>query len=342
MDYEMLIKDLIIGILPYFTGEVCELEKILRGFLSGYSVVKVNETLPSVGDGLVTKHLATEFMKDKLAQGCSDKTLKNYLLAIQKLYEYTKRDVNMLSKNDIVSYLNYYRFGNIKGEQKPNTVRNRYLQLSSFFSWMYQNKYIAENPFCSISTPKGNIPNKQIITSGELEKITIACENNRKGIKMARDLAIVFFLLESGVRVSELTNVKISDVDWNKKRVLIRRGKGGKSRITYFGEKSKERLLYYLSFRNYQDEDWLFVQYYRDKQLSKEGIENTIKEIGKYSNIPRLHPHLFRTTFATNLISKGVSVSIVKELMGHSNLNTLDSYVQLLEKDIVHSLETVY
>ena len=342
MDFEFMIKELIIALLPHTELAAKELETKIATIISGYSITKMNETLPSTGDGSTTKYLVQEYMKDKLVQGLSMRTLEQYLMAVQKLFDYTHKEVTLMTKEDIINYLNYYSYSNPNGEQKPNTVKNRYLQLSAFFTWLRNNKYIVDNPFDSINTPKGNIPTKEVITTGEMERIIIACEKHQNGIKLARDLAITTFLLESGVRVTELSNIKLRDVDWDKKRVIIHQGKGDKSRAVFFGEKAKERLEQYLSYRDYTDNDYLFSKYYHKGKLNKTGIENIIKKIGEYADIPRLHPHLFRTTFATNLIRKGISVSVVKALMGHANLNTLESYVQLTETDIVHSLQVVY
>lgn len=342
MDKELLTKELVICALQSKNMTASEIEERINATLSDYSITKINTTLPSTGDGSTTKHLMEEFMKDKLVNGISKGSLKQYFLAIQKLYEYTHKEVTMTTKDDIINYLNYYRYSSSNGELKPNTVKNRYLQISAFFSWLYINKYIAENPFNSINAPKGTIPKKEVITSSEMEKIAISCEHNKNGIKRARDLAIVSFLYDTGLRASEFCQIKISDIDWNKNRVKIRHGKGNKSRFTYFGDRTKERLYDYLKYRDYSDDDYLFTPYYKNTHLSVSGIEGIIRKIGQMSNIPRLHPHLFRTSFATNMISKGVSPNVAKHVLGHSSLQTLESYVELSENDIERNISCIY
>lgn len=334
MSKELLIKDLTICFLALKDESPDKLENRISDILSTYCITKINTTLPSTGDGSTTKYLMEEFMKDKLATGVKENSLKQYFLAIQKLYLYTKKEVTLVTKEDIVNYLNYYKYSNPNGEQKPNTVRNRYMQLSSFFSWLFANKYIAENPFNTIATPKGYIPSKQIISSGEIEKLTVICEDTKNGIKLARDMAMISFMYDSGVRVSELANIQIKNIDWQKRQVVIEHGKGDKSRIVPFGEKTKVRLEKYLNNREYTDDDYLFVHYYRNQKLSVAGIERFVKKVGKDAEIRRLHPHLFRASFATNMIRKGASPSVVKTILGHSNLTTLESYVQITDNDI--------
>ncbi len=339
VDMDLLVKDLIIALLPETELGAGRLEELIKGTLQDYSVTKIRETSLSVGDGAATKRLTELFIKDKLVQGLADGTIKQYFIAIQKIYEYCGKEVNLLTKDDITNYLNYYRYN---GENKPNTVRNRYLQLSAFYSWLHSNHYIAENPILNVSMPRGNIPQKQIISVGEMEKIIIACENHQKGITKARSLALCTFLYETGVRVSELCNIQLKDVEWIIKRVAIRGGKGNKDRVVFFGEKSKERLIEYLNYRrDTSANDYLFTRLHYSQPMSKSGIERMVRDIGKLAEVDRLHPHLFRTTFATNLVSKGVSVSVVRALLGHSSLNALNSYVMLNETDILHSIEKV-
>lgn len=334
MSKDLLVKDLMICFLSCNNCSAEDLQIKIQNVLSSYSVSKMKTTLPSTGDGSTTKYLFELFMKDKMAIGRSEGSLKQYFLSVQKLYAYLKKEVTLVTKEDIVNYLNYYKFSNPSGEQKPNTVRNRYMQLSSFFGWLHDNKYIADNPFAGIPTPKGNIPSKQVITNGELEKITVSCEDTKKGIKLARDLAMISFMYDSGVRAGELSNIKIKDINWDKNQAIVRHGKGDKSRIVPFGEKTKVRLEKYLSTRNYTPDDYLFVHYFRNHKLGVGGIERNIKQIGESSKITRLHPHLFRASFATKMIQKGVSPSIVKTVLGHSSLTTLESYVQITETDI--------
>ena len=342
MSKELLVKDLLILTLSAKHLSTSEIETKINDVLSNYSVTKINTTLPSTGDGSTTRYLMEKFMKDKLANGISKGSLKQYFLAVQKLYEFTKKEVTLATKDDIVNYLNYYRFSSSGKELKPNTVKNRYLQLSAFFSWLYVNKFIAENPFSSIQTPKGTIPKKDIITSREMEKIAISCENKKTGLKRARDLAIVSFLYDTGMRASEFCNTRICDIDWNKNKVKINRGKGNKSRYTYFGDRTKERLMDYLRYRDYSETDYLFTHYYRNQHLSVSGIEGIIRNIGKTEDIPRIHPHLFRTSFATNMITKGVSPNVAKHVLGHSNLQTLESYVELSECEIEKHISCIY
>ena len=342
MDNELLAKELVVTVLLAKETGFENLEGKISNILSDYSINKLATTLPSTGDGSATRYLLEEFLKEKMANNYSKDTLEQYFLAVKKLYEYTHKEVTLITKDDIINYLNYYRYSRPNKELKPNTIRNRYLQLSSFFTWLYVNKYIAENPFVYISTPKGEIPKKQIITPSEIEQIVISCEKGKKGIKLARDLAVISFFLDTGVRAGEFCKIKIGDINWEKNRVNVIRGKGNKSRTTFFGDRTKERLYEYLKYRDYNDNDYLFTHYYRNKPLSVSGAERIIKNIAQSSEILRLHPHLFRTSYVTNMISKGVAPNVVKQLLGHASLETLEFYVDLSEQEIERHITCLY
>ena len=339
MDNDVLVKDLMIVMLSSKDMSTDELERKLTAVLGDYVVTKLVTTIPSTGDGSTTKFFFEEFTKDKVAAGVKETSLKHYFDAIKHLWTFTQKELNLITKDDIIDYLNWFRFHNVRGgEKKPNTVKNEYNYLSTVFTWLFDNKYIAENPIKNVSSPKKEIPQKKVISTGEMEKITISCEQTQEGLKLARNLALLTFLHETGVRASECGNLKISDIDWKNRKVYIRNGKGNKSRTTYFTEKAEQRLLEYLSYRNYSTDDYLFTHYFSNEKLHVSGIERIINVVKVNSNISRLHPHLFRDTFATNLIRKGVSPSIVKELLGHSSLETLNYYVNLSDDDIANSL----
>jgi len=336
MDKELLTKELLLELGDSSKLPLKELEQKIAAVLSLYAVTKSRETLPITGDGSTTKYLLEEFMKDKLSQGKSKGTLEQYFLSVTKLYLFVNKEVNLCKKEDIVAYLNYYRYSSRGRELKQNTISSRYSHLSAFYGWLFINGYIAQNPFDYLSPPKSTIPIKSIITSGEFEQLVIACEKSFEGIRQARSLALISFLIESGVRISELTDLKIGDLDWIKHTVKIRHGKGDKSRITFFGDKSEIRLKEYLQLRTKtSDQDYLFASLNsNESKVAIDVLQNDIREIGKLSNIPRVHPHLFRTTFATNLVARGVPVPTVSNLLGHSSAQTLNHYFMLSEEDM--------
>lgn len=336
MDKEILTKELLLELGDSSNISLKELESKISNVLALYAVSKSKTTLPSCGDGSTTKFLFEQFAKDKISEGKSKRTLEQYFLAISKLYAFVQKDIHLCSKDDIVSYLNYYRYSSNGRELKPNTITNRYLQISAFFTWLFNNSYIAKNPFDLMCTPKSEIPVKSIITNGEFERIIICCEKHFKGVKKARAMALVTFMIETGMRVNELVNIKIKNIDWKKRSALIECGKGGKPRLVFFGEKSEIRLKDYLALRNHLDaDDYLFASLnVMENKITKDTVQADIREIGEITGLKKLHPHLFRTTFATTMVSKGVPIPTVSKILGHSSPQTLTSYLVITEDDM--------
>ena len=150
----------------------------------------------------------------------------------------------------------------------------------------------------------------------EIDRLRSACDTLKKR-------ALVEFLLTSGVRVSELASMEVSDVDGV--NVHVRHGKGNKERMTFINNVAKSHLQKYLLSRPEQG-GALFYNKNHDP-LQAGGIRNILKTIEKDSGVENVHPHRFRRTFATGLANRGMNIQEIQKLLGHSNLNTTMEYV---------------
>ena len=176
----------------------------------------------------------------------------------------------------------------------------------------------------------------------EITKIKLSCYDR------PRDIALIVFLLETGIRVSECMNLDISDVDFDKREVKIL-GKGNKERIVYFTGKSNVLLKRYLDSREDINSELpcccgvpLFVNDNKPHgRMSKSSIEHLLKKIGKDSGVTRIHPHLLRATFATELANKDMPLDMIAKLLGHANMNTLKYYVLRDYDEIQHSYRKI-
>ena len=214
---------------------------------------------------------------------------------------------------------------------------------------MLFRSYIATNPVAETETPKNHHKEKKPLSDREIEQIKVASEK-LGAYRAARSLAIFYFLLDTGVRVSELCNIKMIDVDFVQKSVVVL-GKGNKERTVYFTDKTLIRLSEYFSFRQtvkmingqliYDAKVPLFSCYNkREEKLTPGTIRTVLHKIGNDSGVVRLHPHLVRATFATNLAKKGVRLEVIAELLGHADLNTITKYVLLSKEDLEDAAKT--
>lgn len=165
---------------------------------------------------------------------------------------------------------------------------------------------------------------KKPYSAVELERIRSACSN-------VRDLALVDFLYSTGCRVSEVSHLDISDIDFDSLECTVV-GKGNKERIVYLSDVAAMHLQEYLQGRKDVSEA-LFSGKGSDR-LSKNGIEATLKRIGKKAKVENVHPHRFRRTLATNLLDRGMNIQDVAKILGHADLKTTQIYCFISQKNV--------
>ena len=161
-------------------------------------------------------------------------------------------------------------------------------------------------------------PVKNIINDECIERL-------RDGCSESRDLAMIDFLYATGIRVGELVNLNIRDINFQSRECVVF-GKGNKERVVYFDAKSKIHLQHYLASRN-DDNPALFVSLNAPySRLKISGVEIRLRRLGRKLNLDRIHPHKFRRTMATRAIDKGMPIEQVQKLLGHSQIDTTMQY----------------
>lgn len=284
------------------------------------SVVVYNSEMPE---------MVKTYLVCKKVEGMSDGTLYNYGKALEKFFFQIQKAPDQISPNDIRVYL--YRY------QEMNNTSNRSLDkirqmICSFFSWANCEGYLERNPAITIKPIKYEKKERQPMTQIELEYIRQACNT-------LREKAIVEFLYSTGCRVSELCDVKLTDVDWNKKSVHLF-GKGKKHRTSYINAKAEVSLLNYLQTRDDYSE-YLFVSDRKPHgQLKKCAIEKVVRQIAEraseHVNKP-ITPHVFRHTTASVSLQNGMPVEEISRLLGHENIGTTMIYAKVSMENVQSS-----
>lgn len=206
------------------------------------------------------------------------------------------------------------------------TIDNIRMVLSSFFSWLEDEDYIIKSPVRKIHKIKTASMVREILTDENLEKLRDECAS-------VRDLSLIELLISTGMRVGEIVNLNIDDLNFEDRSCIVL-GKGNKQREVYFDAKTKLHLKQYLYKRN--DENIaLFVSSKKPYQrLSISGIELIIRKLGKVSNISNVHPHKFRRTLATMAIDKGMPIEQVQKLLGHVKIDTTMHYAMVNQSNV--------
>lgn len=263
------------------------------------------------------------FLDAKRIEGCSERTIKYYQTTIKHLLSQTTVEVRKLTTEAMREYLsNYQKRNNCSNMTIDNIRRN----ISSFFSWLEEEDYILKSPMKRIHKIKTKVVVKNIISDEGIEKLRDNC-------KEKRDLAIIDLLYSTGIRVGELVNLNIDDIDLEGRECIVY-GKGDKERRVYFDAKTKVHLKSYIESRVDTNEALFVTLDAPYNRLKISGVEIRLRNIGRSLNIERIHPHKFRRTMATRAIDKGMPIEQVQKLLGHSQIDTTMQYAMVNQNNV--------
>ena len=253
-------------------------------------------------------------------------TIKEYVLHVKDFITYCDNNgVNYLSlsKDDVINYLKFL------DEQKLSnkSIGTILSSLRCFYSYLLDNNYINLNIFKLISNPKLE---KKLPSFLSYEEIRIVLDSiDTDNILSIRNKMIIELLYATGIRVSELRNIKINDIDFNNKSIKVF-GKGSKERIVFFGDYAYDAIKLYLDNRELKSEYLILNN--KGKQISVRGIELIIKNvIDKACIKTKVSPHTFRHTFATHMLNNGCPLKSVQELLGHASLSSTEIYTHITD-----------
>lgn len=292
-------------------------------YLSVPQVKKLQEVLlKHLGNGESAKpsntsneEYLTMFLNAKKLEGCSERTINYYRVTVNHFLNSISTPIRRISTDEIRQYLVDYQQRNNCGKITVDNVRRN---MSSFFSWLEEEDYILKSPMRRIHKIKTKVEVKETISDENIEKIRDSCTE-------LRDIAIIDLLYSTGMRVGELVNLNIQDINLEQRECVVY-GKGDKERRVYFDARAKLHLREYISSRK-DNEDALFVSLAAPhNRLRISGVEVRLRTMGRKLNIPRIHPHKFRRTMATRAIDKGMPIEQVQKILGHSQIDTTLRY----------------
>lgn len=269
------------------------------------------------------KDYLDDFIAAKRIEGRSEKTLEYYKSVIKKMIDSIDKTVKHITTDDLRKYLSDYQ--EKKGSSKV-TIDNMRRILSSFFGWLEDEELIIKSPVRRIHKVKASKIIKETYTDEELEKMRDSCEEKR-------DVALIDFLASTGMRVGELVQLNIEDIDFEERECTVL-GKGDKERIVYFDVRSKLHLKQYIDSRS-DDNPALFVSLNNPhNRLKIGGVESRLRKIGINLGIDNVHPHRFRRTLATVAIDKGMPIEQLQQLLGHQRIDTTLQYAMVKQSNV--------
>ena len=264
-----------------------------------------------------------EFSNYILKKNYSNNTYIAYLNDLYYFYLFVKKDLTLVTEDDIRKYLEHLN----EKKEKITSIRRKISSFKTFYKFLYLNNYIDKKdyPLVKIAYPKLEKRLPKFIYYNDLLDIIDEATRDSDGV---RDRLIIEMLYATGVRVSELVNIKYDDIDFNNRRIRVL-GKGNKERIVYYGEYAEDVLKEYIATHDRNRENYLFTNSKGDK-ITDRGIRYIIDKImSRLAVKVHVTPHVLRHTFATDMLNNGCDIKVVQELLGHSSLKTTEVYTHV-------------
>lgn len=263
------------------------------------------------------------FLAAKQIEGCSERTISYYQTTVEHLLSQTNTNVRKITTEEMRDYLaNYQKRNNCSNVTVDNVRRN----ISSFFSWLEEEDYILKSPMKRIHKIKTKTVVKNTISDEGIEKLRDNC-------KEKRDLAIIDLLYSTGIRVGELVNLNIDDIDLEGRECVVY-GKGDKERRVYFDAKAKVHLKEYIAERHDNNKALFVTLDAPHDRLKISGVELRLRRLGRKLELERIHPHKIRRSMATRAIDKGMPIEQVQKILGHSQIDTTMQYAMVNQTNV--------
>lgn len=280
------------------------------------------------------KNLEDYLYYNEVILGKSYNTIRSYRNDIRQLIEYLEENENIhdFSKVEIITLRSFVAYLSISCKSSKRSINRKISAIRSFFDYLVKNDIIKENKAVYVNTPKfeNKLPN--FLQKEDISKLRACIDTSN--ILGLRDRAIVEILYSSGLRSAELLELSEYMIDMEKRELKVI-GKGDKERITFFSNTAKKYLLEYIQAKKDKmiyDKNIVFANA-RGGRLTTRSLRRLIENYAKKSGINKeLTPHVFRHTFATELLNSGVDIRYVQELLGHSTIATTQIYTHISKK----------
>lgn len=272
----------------------------------------------------------------------SQKTITSYYGDLVEYDDFIKNNcIEILDINyDVVNrYLKYLYEKKIS----KSSISRKLSSIRGLYNYLIRENIVSINYFNEVSNPKKDLYLPRFLKREELDKIFSVCDN--KNPIEQRDTLVMELLYATGLRVSELVNIKVANID-QKNRTIKVLGKGSKERIVIFNNHTKEAMDIYLreSYKTFNKEgsQYLILNKYGNK-LSERYVRNIVDKFVRKAGLNiKIGPHALRHTFATDMLENGSDLMTVKELLGHESLNTTSIYTHVTNEHIKKTFELAH
>jgi integrase/recombinase XerD len=270
------------------------------------------------------KAIYDEFLLAKSLEGCSENTIDAYKYSIERLLKAYPNPTASDIRNWLVSL-------NVSDVTRATYIKN----LRTFYNWSFREGLIDSNPMTNIKTPKVNLVNFFVLDETDIKKLINAVKRS------PRNLAMILFMLDTGVRVGEMCKLELEDLNIPNGSALIRYTKTGTVRMVYFSPTTARALTRYLNVRKDSIDNAVFLSYQSRLRMNSYSVGWVVRRAGERAGIDRSKRcscHTLRHTFATQYVLSGGDSHSLARLLGHTSTKMAERYVNLNSKNI----ESIY
>jgi len=306
---------------------------------------------PSVGstsfesalNAFITAHDAAGHSKVTLED--YKRTLGIFISYMVEVHQY--KSIQQVTEHDVLDWLAHLRNtpSRLGRPYSSRTIESYCRIMLVFFHWLINHNYLAVNPVARVKSPKTEKALIRVFTEDELERLDAACDRPVKGKSLttderkalsARDRAFLWLLLSTGIRVSEACGLRFCDIDWDNGMIFVR-GKGAKERKVPMGKVARQHLNTYITYWRGMPTDLVnehvFLNAYGDplRTAPAQAIFRRLKRVAGIKD-KRVSAHTCRHWFAVNCIKRGMPSTVLQGLLGHEQLEMINTYVRLAEQ----------
>lgn len=271
----------------------------------------------------------------KIEKNYSINTSDSYEEDLKHFDHFFNKKFEEAEREDIQKYISFLSENNMES----STISRHISCLKTFYKFLLIEKKITTNPMTSIVMPKKKKVLPKVLSINEVDELlNIEIKDNFD----IRNKAMLELMYSSGLRVSELVNLKSNDIDLNNDFVRVF-GKGSKERIIPLGDYAKEALINYVSIRSQmlkkENCDYLFLNNH-GKNMTRQGFFKIIKTLALQKNIKTdFSPHTLRHSFASHMLEGGADLRSIQELLGHSDISSTQVYTHISNKKLKENYE---
>lgn len=346
-----LTRELVERLTPFIDAQNLEDIKMQISIcLSGYEISKSTTEL-DIYRGSVNEEIMKRFLAAKIAQGCSRRTIKYYKESIYMTLLKIGKNYDQITADDI----RYYLATRVQNDGvSKTTANNERRNLSAFYTWLQREEILLKNPMSKVDSIKTKKEKKKAFSQMELERIRESCTTGR-------ERALIEILISTWARVSEVSQIKIEEMEGEKVTV---HGKGDKDRDVFLTPKAQLMIKKYLEERN-DENPYLFPrakyagklekftkgrkrsdirEWYKDPEkvdayrpTDAGTIESIVRRIGADANVAKTHPHRFRRTGATLALRSGMPLIQVSNILGHESIGTTQIYLDVSNEELMQA-----